>query len=139
MRSNFALSIAWYDLFRLANHNYHRPYVLVPLVTQGKYDEAELKYKRFLAIDAEADGRDRSNTATNLTKLAALVEKMVTTAFFRRTNVCVLSVCSPSFADQLLLFILRWTIVNETYGIHENLYIVPFLLKIFGPIYYGPP
>ena len=31
------------------------------------------------------------------------------------------------------------TIVDRTYGIHKNLYIYLFLLRIFGPIYYGPP
>ena len=39
--------------------------------------------------------------------------------------------------------LLRGTIVNRTYqyGIHKNrlVYIRPFLLSIFGPIYYGPP
>ena len=35
--------------------------------------------------------------------------------------------------------LLRGTIVNRTYGIHKKLYISPFLLRIFGPINYGPP
>ena len=35
--------------------------------------------------------------------------------------------------------LLRGTIVNRTYGIDKNLYIHPFLLTIFGVIYYGPP
>ena len=37
------------------------------------------------------------------------------------------------------LLVLRGTIVNRTYGLHKNLYIYLFLLKIFGPLYYGPP
>ena len=35
--------------------------------------------------------------------------------------------------------LVRAGIVNRTYGIHKNLYICLFLLKTFGPIYYGPP
>ena len=35
--------------------------------------------------------------------------------------------------------VLRWAILNRTYGTHENLDISLLLLKIFGPIYYGPP
>ena len=34
---------------------------------------------------------------------------------------------------------LRGTIVNRTYGADKNPYIIPFLLAMFGPIYYGPP
>ena len=34
---------------------------------------------------------------------------------------------------------IRGTIVNRTYGIEKNQYIQPFLLRIFGPINYGPP
>ena len=37
------------------------------------------------------------------------------------------------------LRLLRGTIVNRTYGIHKNLYISLFLLRIFGPVNYGPP
>ena len=29
--------------------------------------------------------------------------------------------------------------MNKTYGTHENLYVSPFLLTIFVPIYYSPP
>ena len=35
--------------------------------------------------------------------------------------------------------LLRGTLVNRTYGGHENLCIDPFLLTMFGPIYYRPP
>ena len=35
--------------------------------------------------------------------------------------------------------LLRGTIVDRTYGMHKNLYILPLLLTIFGPINYGPP
>ena len=35
--------------------------------------------------------------------------------------------------------LLRWTLVNRTYGEDKNLYINIFLLTIFGPIYYRPP
>ena len=38
-----------------------------------------------------------------------------------------------------IIGLLRWTIVDRTYGIHKNLYIQPFLLTVFGPINYGPP
>ena len=38
--------------------------------------------------------------------------------------------------DDLLL---RGAIVNRTYGKHKNLYIYPFLLTIFCPIFYAPP
>ena len=39
----------------------------------------------------------------------------------------------------LILLLLRGTIVNRTYGTHQNLYIYLFLPSIFGPINYGPP
>ena len=42
-------------------------------------------------------------------------------------------------ATILLIFVLRETIVNRTYGEHRNLYISQHLLTKFGPIYYGPP
>ena len=35
--------------------------------------------------------------------------------------------------------VLRGTIVDRACGIHKKLQIWPFLLTIFGPIYYGPP
>ena len=35
--------------------------------------------------------------------------------------------------------LLRWTIVNRTYGTHKKQYIYVFFLTIFGPTYYGPP
>ena len=35
--------------------------------------------------------------------------------------------------------LLRGTKLNRTYGTHEKLYILLFLLIIYGPIYYGPP
>ena len=34
---------------------------------------------------------------------------------------------------------IRGTKVNRTYGIEKTQYIHPFLLRIFGPINYGPP
>ena len=39
----------------------------------------------------------------------------------------------------LLTLLLRWTLVNRTYGGHKNLYIYLFLPTIFGSIYYRPP
>ena len=35
--------------------------------------------------------------------------------------------------------VLRGGIVNRTYGIHNKVYVSPFLLTIFRPINYGPP
>ena len=35
--------------------------------------------------------------------------------------------------------VLWGTVVNRTYGKNKNLYMYLFLLKIYGPIYYGPP
>ena len=40
---------------------------------------------------------------------------------------------------EVLILILRGTIVNRTYGTHKNLYISLFFPTIFGPINYGPP
>ena len=37
------------------------------------------------------------------------------------------------------LRLMRGTIANRTYGMHNNLYIKPFLLTVFGPINYAPP
>ena len=45
------------------------------------------------------------------------------------------AVSRVAYADMLL----RGTIVNRTYGTHENLRVYLFLLTKFGPIYYGPP
>ncbi|CAM9524664.1 unnamed protein product, partial [Ectocarpus sp. 13 AM-2016] len=41
---------------------------------QGKYDEAEPLYRRSLAIDEEAFGRDHPDVATNLNNLAGLLD-----------------------------------------------------------------
>ena len=39
----------------------------------------------------------------------------------------------------LVSLLLRWTLVNRTYGGHKKLYIHLFLLTVFGPIYHRPP
>ena len=43
------------------------------------------------------------------------------------------------FRPEWYVLLFQGAIVNRTYGTHKNLYISQFLLKIFGPIYYGPP
>lgn len=52
--------------------------------TQGEYAEAELMYKRSLAIDTTVDGRETSMTATYMTQFAALLETMVRTTFSKQ-------------------------------------------------------
>ena len=51
---------------------------------------------------------------------------------------------SLSYGQVLLQYqcercLLQGAILNRTYGTHKNLFISLFLLRILGPIYYGPP
>ena len=51
---------------------------------------------------------------------------------------CYPTLFSP-FHHVFHIQVLRWTIVNRTYGPHKSLYISLFLLTILGLINYGPP
>ena len=57
----------------------------------------------------------------------------------RLTDKRLTSVCFELTGEIVAIDLLRGAIVNRTYGIHKNLYILPFLLTIFDPINYGPP
>ena len=39
----------------------------------------------------------------------------------------------------LVLFPNPYLVVNRTYGTDKKLCVCPFLLTMFGPVYYGPP
>ena len=66
------------------------------------------------------------------TELARMGEPITDRRF---KGICVQGFTSD-YKDTKLL---RGTLVNRTYGMHEDLYISPFLQTIFGPINYGPP